>query len=259
MGWRIAQQVRDYLKDGVVRHAVNLPTLSAEEYRRLRPYLELGERLGAFAVQVAGPISRISLRYAGEVGELNTHLLRNAVLKGILSRVISEPANLVNAAALAAERGLTLEEVQVRRAQGFPNTLGVTLHANGTQFSIEGTVLHGPTPAEGLRPAGGTWLRILAVDEIDIEAPLEGTLLFLRNRDVPGVIGQVGTILGSRNINIATFALGRREQSGSMGGLGPGGGAEAVALVRVDSPVPEAVLEVLRGVPAITFAQLVEL
>jgi D-3-phosphoglycerate dehydrogenase len=128
VGWRIAQQVRDFLKDGVVRNAVNLPTLSAEEYRRLRPYLELGERLGAFAAQVAGPpMVRVSLRYAGEVGELNTHLLRNAVLKGVLSRVVDEPANLVNAATLAAERGLTLEETQVRRTQGFPDTLGVTL------------------------------------------------------------------------------------------------------------------------------------
>lgn len=247
VGWRIAQQVRDYLKEGVVRNAVNLPTLSAEEYRRLRPYLELGERLGAFAAQVAGSISRVSLRYAGEVGELNTHLLRNAVLKGVLRQVVDEPANLVNAATLAAERGLTLEETQVRRRQGFPNTLGVTLHSDGAQFSVEGTVLHGSA------------LRILAVDEIDIEAALEGRLLFLRNRDVPGVIGQVGTLLGSRNINIASFALGRRERSGSMGSLGPGGGAEAVALIRMDSAVPESVLEALRGISAVTFARVIEL
>lgn len=248
VGWRIAQQVRDYLKDGVVRNAVNLPTLSAEEYRRLRPYLELGERLGAFAAQVAGPpLTRVSLRYAGEVGELNTHLLRNAVLKGVLRQVVSEPANLVNAATLAAERGLTLEETQVRRVQGFPDTLGVTLHGDARQFSVEGTVLHGCAA------------RILAVDEIDIEAPLEGRLLFLRNRDVPGVIGRVGTLLGSRNINIATFALGRREQTGSMGSPSPGGGAEAVAIVRVDNPVPEAVVEALRALPGLTFARLVEL
>jgi D-3-phosphoglycerate dehydrogenase len=169
--------------------------------------------------------------------------------------VVSEPANLVSAAALAAERDLTLEETQVRRVQGFPDTLGVTLHADAStslgegagQFSVEGTVLH------------GTALRILAVDEIDIEAPLEGTLLFLRNRDVPGVIGRVGTLLGSRNINIATFALGRRERSGATGSLGPGGGDEAVALVRVDSAVPEAALEALRRVPGITFVRLVGL
>jgi D-3-phosphoglycerate dehydrogenase len=244
VGWRIAQQVRDFLKDGVVRNAVNLPTVSAEEYRRLAPYLELGERLGAFAVQAAGPTARISLRYAGAVGELNTQLLRNAVLKGVLRHVVSEPANLVNAATLAAERGLRLEETHIRREQGFPDTLGVTLHASGSQFSIDGTVLHGAP-------------RILSVDEIDIEAPLAGTLIFMRNRDVPGVIGQVGTLLGSRNINIASFALGRREQSGSAGSVGPGGGAEAVALVRVDSAVPDAVLAALRGLAAVTFAKVV--
>jgi D-3-phosphoglycerate dehydrogenase len=252
VGWRIAQQVRDYLKDGVVRNAVNLPTISAEEYRRLRPYLELGERLGAFAAQITRGVSRISLRYSGEVADLNTNLLRNAVLKGLLSRVVSEPANLVNAATLAAERGLTIDESRGRREQGFPDTLGVTLHAappadNRAQFSVEGTVLHGADA------------RILAVDEIDIEAPLEGTLLFLRNRDVPGVIGQIGTLLGSRNINIASFALGRREQSGSVGSLGPGGGAEAVAIVRVDNEVPQTVLEALRRIPAITLAQQVNL
>jgi len=247
VGWRICQQARDFLRDGVVRNAVNLPTLSAEEYRRLKPYLELAERLGAFAAQVAGASARVSLRYAGEVGELNTQLVRNAVLKGVLARVVSEPANLVNAATLAAERGLTVEETRVRREQGFPNTLGVTLHADGQQFSVEGTVLHGAA------------LRILAVDDIEIEAPLAGTLIFMRNRDVPGVIGQIGTLLGSRNINVASFALGRREQSGSMGSAGPGGGAEAVAIVRVDSAVPEPVLGALRGIPAVTFARVVNL
>ncbi len=248
VGWRIAQQVRDFLRDGVVRHAVNLPTLSAEEYRRLRPYLELGERLGAFAAQAAGlPFSRVSLRYAGEVGELNTLLVRNAVLKGLLARVVSEPANLVNAATLAAERGLTLDESHVRRTQGFPDTLGVTLHGDSSQFSVEGTVLHGAA------------LRILAVGEIDIEAPLEGTLIFLRNRDVPGVIGQVGTLLGRHGINVATFALGRREEKTASASLGFGTGAEAVALIRVDNPVAEPVLQELRALPGITLARLIEL
>ena len=246
VGWRIAQQVRDFLKDGVVRNAVNLPGISAEEYRRLLPWLELGERLGAFAAQIAGSAGRISVRYAGEVGELNTQLLRNAVLKGLLRFVTSEPANLVNAATLAAERGLTLEETHVRRSGGFPDTLGVTLHSNGSQFSLEATVVHGSP-------------RILAVDDISVEAPLGGTLIFLRNRDVPGVIGHIGTLLGARNINIATFALGRREQSGSAGSVGPGGGAEAVALVQVDNAVPDAVLAALRGIPGVTLARLVQL
>ena len=248
VGWRIAQQVRDFLKEGIVRNAVNLPTLSAEEYRRVQPYLDLGERLGSFVAQIACPasggagarISRISLRYAGEVGEVNTNLVRNAVLKGVLSRIVSEAANLVNAGTLARERGIDLEEAAVRRTQGFPNSLGVTLHEDGQQVSVEGAVLHGD-------------LRILAVDDIEIEAALAGRLIFLRNRDVPGVIGRIGTLLGDRNINIASFALGRRED------VSGGAGAAALAVIRVDTPVPNSVLEALRGLPAITFAQLVEL
>jgi len=257
VGWRIAQQVRDYLKEGIVRNAVNLPTLSAEEYRRLRPYLELAERLGAFAAQLAGAppmagLARVSLRYAGEVGELNTQLLRNAVLKGVLRQVVSEPANLVNAATLAAERGLGIDETHVRPAQsrgiGISNTLGLTLHSDSSQqFSVEGAVVHGAAA------------RVLAVDGIDIEAPLEGRLIFLRNRDVPGVIGRVGTLLGLHGINIATFSLGRREPGGSTVSLGFGSGAEALAIVRVDNAVPEAVLAALREVEGVTAARLVEL
>ncbi len=252
VGFRIAGQVRDFLMNGVVRNAVNLPGVSEEEYRRLRPYLELAERLGAFAAQVAGPAARIHLTWAGEVGELNTALLRNAALKGVLGQALDEPANLINAATLAAERGLTVEEARVRRATGFPDTIGVALKfekdANAaTEFSAEGAVVHGQQ------------LRLLAVDGIDIEAPLEGHLIFTRNRDVPGVIGHIGQVLGSRNVNIATFSLGRRDNSGSMGSSGAGGGAEALAIIRVDEAVPEAVLDALRGIPAVTFAKSVKL
>ena len=247
VGFRIAGQVRDFLMNGVVRNAVNLPGVSEEEYRRLRPYLELAERLGAFAAQVAGPAARIHLTWAGEVGELNTALLRNAALKGVLGQALDEPANLINAATLAAERGLTVEEARVRRVTGFPDTIGVALMQDGAEFSAEGAVVHGQQ------------LRLLAVDGIDIEAPLEGHLIFTRNRDVPGVIGHIGQVLGSRNVNIATFSLGRRDDSGSMGSRGAGGGAEALAIIRVDEAVPEAVLDALRGITAMTFAKSVKL
>ncbi len=291
VGYRIATQVRDFLKEGVIRNAVNLPTLSAEEYRRVEPYLELGQHLGAFVAQIAtgGPHS-VCLRYAGEPSEIHTQLIRNAVLLGLLNAILSEKANLVNATALATERGIQVEERRTTRTTGFPNTVEVTLRtdlpsgekagkpaspaiggASGAtvaqrEFVVEGTVLPARTGA-GLR-AGmpGASLRILAIDGIDIEAPLEGTLLFIRNRDVPGVIGQIGTILGSRNINIATFALGRRESpaAGSSGDrtAGPadgGAGADALAVIRVDGPVPDSALVAIRGVPAVTEAHVVEL
>ncbi|MBI3670778.1 MAG: phosphoglycerate dehydrogenase [Acidobacteria bacterium] len=254
VGTQIAQQVRDYLLEGVMRNAVNLPTLSAEQYRRLRPYLDLAERLGSLVAQIAagraGMLGRIRIAYAGEPAEQGTHLLRNAVLAGVLNTVLDEKVNLVNAGTVAAARGLAVEERTRRREQGFPNTLEVTAarrlsetpgsspSEGAREFAVEGTVLHGTSP------------RILSMDGIELEAPLEGTLLYFRNRDVPGVIGQVGTILGSHGINISTFALGRRE---------PLRGAEAVALVRLDGDVPDSIVQPICGIAAMTEARLVRL
>jgi len=251
VGTLIAQQVRDFLAEGILRNAVNLPTLSAEQYRRLRPYLKLAERLGSLVAQVAsgraGMTGRIRIGYAGEPAELGTHVLRNAVLAGVLNTVLDEKVNLVNAGAAAAARGLAVEEHTRRREHGFPDTLevstipvspGAVAGEDARAFTVEGTVLHGASP------------RILSIDGIELEAPLEGTLLFLRNRDVPGVIGQVGTILGSRGVNIATFALGRREA---------GHGAEAIALVRLDGEVPDSIVLPIRGIAAMTEARLVRL
>jgi len=246
VGAQIAQQVRDFLAEGVLRNAVNLPTLSAEQYRRLRPYLELAERLGSLVAQVAPSRSgRVRISYAGEPAELGTSVLRNAVLQGLLNTVVEEKVNLVNAGAVAAERGLVVEELTRRREHGFPNTLEVAVAQVGSgpandapALTVEGTVLH------------GTSLRILSIDGIELEASLEGTLLFIRNRDVPGIIGQVGTVLGNRGINIATFALGRREAVR---------GTEAVALVRLDGEVPDSIVLPIRGIAGVTESRLVRL
>jgi D-3-phosphoglycerate dehydrogenase len=242
VGTLIAQQVREFLAEGVIRNAVNLPTLSAEQYRRLRPYLEVAERLGALVAQVVpARMSRIRIVYAGEPAELGTHVLRNAVLSGVLNTVLEEKVNLVNAGAVASARGLVVEEQTRRRERGFPDTLEVAAVPHGKDdsraFSVEATVLHGAP-------------RILTVDGIEVEAPLEGTILFMRNRDVPGVIGRVGTILGGLGINIATFALGRRSAQH---------GAEAIALVRLDGQVPDSVVEHLTGLDAVVDARLIRL
>ena len=240
VGTLIAQQVRDYLADGLIRNAVNMPALSAEQYRRLRPYLELGERLGAMVAQAAPSrsLSRIRIRYAGEPAELGSHVVRSAVLTGILNSVLDEKVNLVNAADAAAARGMIVEETTRRRERGYPNTLEVACADCDDQFTVEGTVVHDGSP------------RILSLDGIELEAPLEGTLLLTRNRDVPGVIGQIGTVLGNLGVNIATFALGRRQ---------PVQGAEAVALVRVDGQVGESVLQAIRAIPSITEARVIRL
>ncbi len=244
VGVQIAQQVRDFLAEGLLRNAVNLPAISPEQYRRLKPYLELAARLGSLLAQVQpGRMGRVRMRYAGELAELGTAVVRNAVLQGMLNRVLEEKVNLVNAAGVAASRGMVVEEETRRRERGFPDTLEVALLSGGNgeegkDFAVEGTVLHGTSP------------RVLAIDGIELEAPLEGTLLYTRNRDVPGVIGQIGTILGSRGINIATFALGRREAAI---------GADALALVRLDGDVPDAIVQPIRGISGITEARLVRL
>jgi D-3-phosphoglycerate dehydrogenase len=246
VGTQVAVQVRDYLAEGVIRNAVNLPALSADQYRRGRPYVALAERLGSLVAQAAGSRpARIRIRYAGEVAEVGTHLLRSAVLAGLLNAVLDEKVNVVNAPQVAAARGLTVEEETRRREHGFPNTLEVAAlpekGASGTaaaEFSAEGTVLFDGTP------------RVLQIGGIAVEAQLEGTILYLRNRDEPGVIGQVGSTLGKLGVNIATFALGRRDASR---------GAEAVSLVRLDGEVSASILGPIREIPAITEAKLLRL
>ncbi len=243
VGTQVAVQIKDYLADGLIRNAVNLPALSADQYRRVRPYLALAERLGSLVSQaVAARPARIRIRYAGEVAEVGTHLLRNAVLAGMLNAVLDEKVTVVNAPAVAAARGLSVEEETRRRERGFPNTLEVAAlpEKEGLVrgFSAEGTVLHDGSP------------RVLQIDNIPVEAELAGTMLYLRNRDEPGVIGQVGSTLGNMGVNIATFALGRREANK---------GAEAVSLVRLDGEVSDRILGAIRGIPAITVARLLQL
>jgi D-3-phosphoglycerate dehydrogenase len=241
VGTAIAQQVRDYLSEGIIRNAVNMPALSPDQYRRLRPYLELAERLGSFTAQAApsSSFSRVRIRYAGEPAELGSHVVRSAVLVGILNSVLDEKTNLVNAPAMAATRGLIVEETTGRRERGYPNTIEVAIVADGgKEFALEGAVAQDGTP------------RILALDGMALEAPLEGTLLLTRNVDVPGVIGRIGTALGTLGVNIATFALGRR---------GPGGGAEALALIGVDGKVDASVVQQVRTLPSVTDARLIVL
>ena len=226
----------------------------------MRPYIELGERLGAFIAQAAPSpsFSRIRIRYSGEPAELGSHVVRSAVLSGVLNCVLSEKVNLVNASAAAAERGLVVEERSQRRERGFPNTVEVSV-GNGGQNDSHETGHAGRADVENEKSRGltveGTVIsdgspRILSLDGIGLEAPLEGTLLLTRNRDVPGVIGQIGTALGNLGVNIATFALGRRS---------PIHGAEAVAMVRLDGSVSDAILEKIRAIPSITEARLVHL
>ncbi len=242
VGIRIAEQVRDYLKGGVVTNAVNMPSITAEQYGSLRPYLDLAERLGSFVAQiVTAPPKRLKIVYSGNFGETNTSLLRNAALAGVLNRFLSQKANLINATQVAAGRGLAVSETRQARSRS-SDALSLTLETEGGQRQVDGTVFAETSP------------RLISVDGIFVETPLCGHMVFMKNNDVPGVIGRVGTILGDNKINIADFSLGRRENHQT-----PGGPAEAVAVVRIDEPLPKKVLDQLEKLPAVNFAKPVEL
>jgi D-3-phosphoglycerate dehydrogenase len=239
VGIQIAQQVREYLKLGVVQNAVNMPSLSHEEYVKLAPFIDLASRLGAFLAQAGkSGIESIALIYGGALAEGKTELVRNAAIAGLLQG--SENVNRINAAAVAAERGIRVhEEKEESHRGGAATVLTVVLHTAQGESRASATVIHGEQP------------RLLAFDGIDVEAPLEGTLVVCRNLDVPGVIGRIGTILGQQGVNIANFALGR-ERAGAKP-------VKALAVVQVDEPVSESVLEALKVIEALLEARLVKL
>ncbi len=242
VGVQIAQQVKEYLKHGVIQNAVNVPSVSHEEYEEMEPYIALAERMGSFLAQATdGNVEGIALQYKGELADWKTDLIRNAVVMGILNQTLEEKANVVNAASVASSRGIAVHESRGAKGKGGAgNVLSVTLQTKSSERSVKGAVLRGKS------------LRLLSVDTIDIEAPLGDNLLYLRNKDVPGVIGQVGTILGKHQINIGDFSLGRNETP--IGQV-----REAIAVVHVDSPVPESVLTELRKMDAVKEARAIRL
>jgi D-3-phosphoglycerate dehydrogenase len=239
VGIQIAKQVREYLKLGVVQNAVNLPSLSHEEYLQLAPYINVAGRLGSFLAQAStANIESIHLTYSGVLSDVKTELVRNAAIAGLLEG--SENVNRINAAAVASERGIRIHEDKVESPRGgTEGVLTVTLHSASGTSHASATVLHGEQP------------RLIEYDGIDIEAPLEGNLLVCRNLDVPGVIGRIGSTIGEQGVNIANFALGRQRV-----GVKP---VKALAVVQVDAPVSKNVLEALGTIESLLEVRLVQL
>ena len=245
VGIQIALQVREYLKLGVVQNAVNVPSLTHEQYLELAPYVEMAERLGAFVAQFVsgqsrsqpGAIESIALEYQGRLSEAKTELVRNSAITGLLGGVLGN-VNRINAASVAEERGIRLHET--KNGTG-ASGLGIRLHTHGMAIVASATVLRGSSA------------RLLSLDGIDIEAPLTGTLLTISNQDVPGVIGRVGTILGEHRINVANFALGRADADH------PTARGTALAVIQVDGEVTDVALKALRAVDAISEVRMVRL
>ena len=244
IGIQLAMQVRDYLKLGVVQNAVNLPSLSHEEYIEVSPYIEMAERLGRFLAHATpGNLENIQITYAGRIAQGKTDLIRNAAIAGVLAD--SEAVNRINAVTVATERGVRIQEDKKEfTSGGAGSVVKMVLHSSEGDASGSATVLHGTSP------------RLLTLDGIDIEAPLTGTLVAIRNHDVPGVVGRIGSILGEHGHNIANFALGRSIRSQRV----PQG--QALAVVQIDVPSAAAAnsaMDALRKVEAIASVRMVEL
>ncbi len=253
IGIQLARQVRDYLKLGVVQNAVNVPSLSREEYEEMAPYVEMAACLGQFlAYSTPGNLENIQVTYSGRIAQGKTELIRNAALAGIFAATDADGAsgvNRINAAEVAKERGVRVQEDRKEMVSGGAGSvLKLVLQASESDTSGSATVLHGNSP------------RLLTLDGVDIEAPLQGTLAVIRNHDVPGVIGRIGTVLGEQGLNIANFALGRAMGRGAGSQRVPQG--QALAVVQIDAPSRAqamAAVESLKKIEAVASARLVEL
>ncbi|MBW2423516.1 MAG: phosphoglycerate dehydrogenase [Deltaproteobacteria bacterium] len=231
----VAEQVRDFLLKGIVRNAINVPSVAPEQMAEIQPYLTLAEKLGAFQGQLAqGRVDQVEVEYAGEIAELKVAPITIAVLKGILSPV-KEGVNLVNAAHVAQEMGIKVIESKVGRATDFASA--ITVRVRGTvERLVAGSVFHGDQP------------RIVRIDDFMLEAIPEGCTLLIHNHDQAGVVGNVGTLLGDAGINISRMQLALNEARG-----------EACMLVNINRDPGEKVLAALRDAPSMIAVQLVEL
>ena len=239
VGLETATCVREFLKAGVVRNAVNYPSLAPDELRRLQPYTVLAQRLGSLLGQSStGRIEAVSLRYYGELADGNTEILVGATLVGFFGTALSSKVTPINARVVAKERGIEVIETRSTRPRNFTSLISVKLHTTDGERWAEGALFEQTGP------------RLVLLDGVRVEAPLDGTLLVIRNTDQPGVIGEVGMVLGRHRINIATFTLGR----------GPTGAIAVVNIDRGDVSAPEVTADVvdeIRAVPAVQEVRVV--
>ena len=225
---QVAEQMADFLMSGGVTNALNMPSLSAEEAPKLKPYMALAERLGSLVGQLEGDaIKAVSIEVEGAAAELNQKPITGAVLAGLM-RVHSDTVNMVNAPFLAKERGLDVREVRHDREGDYHTQVRVTVDTDAGTKSVAGTLFSNAQP------------RLVEIFGIKVEADLGGQMLYIVNEDAPGFIGRLGTALGEAGVNIGTFHLGRRAAQG-----------EAVLLLSVDSPVDEAVMAQLKTMPGV--------
>ena len=228
---QIAEQMSDYLTTGAVVNALNMPSLSAEEAVRLKPYMKLAEQLGGFAGQLTTyELQGVEISYEGHAAELNVKPLTAVILTAILAPQL-DTVNMVNAPVICRERNIRVSETRVVELANYHTLIRVSVSTERHKRTLAGTLF-------GVRP------RIVEIEGIAMEAELGEHMLFVRNRDKPGFIGNLGRTLGDAGINIATFHLGRTEP-----------GEDAVCLIQVDQPLSDDILECVRAIPNVIQAR----
>lgn len=233
----VAEQIVDFFKKGQIRNAVNVPSISAELLSKIQPYLTLGEKLGSFHAQlIEGGVKEIMVKYSGDIVNLGVKPITISIIKGFLQIFVGEGVNMVNAPFIAKERGIEVVETTTSELHDFTSLVSVTVKTEKEERLIEGTIFGKNDP------------RIVRIDEYWVEASPSGNMLLFSNIDTPGVIGKIGTMLGSDNINIAGMQLGRNKPRGN-----------AVSIVNVDSPIPDETLSKIRSMSNIIYAKMIRL
>ncbi|OZA90855.1 MAG: phosphoglycerate dehydrogenase [Azorhizobium sp. 39-67-5] len=229
---QVAEQMSDYLLNGAISNAVNFPSITAEEAPKLRPFIELAEKLGSFAGQLTDTdIKTIRITYEGEVAKLKVKALTSAAVAGLLRPALAD-INVVSAPSVAKERGIVVEETTRAAEADFDSLITLTVITDSYERSVSGTVFADGAP------------RIVNIKGIKVDAEFAPSMLYVTNEDKPGFIGRFASLLGDAGVNIATFALGRDRQGG-----------DAIALVEVDGPVPANVLEKVAALPQVKQAK----
>jgi D-3-phosphoglycerate dehydrogenase len=233
----VAEQIVDYLTKGIIRNAANYPSVSPEMLSTLAPYLQLGERMGSFLSQlINGPIQKIIIEYRGQVAELPREPITYAVIRGALAPILNESVNYVNAPLIAKERGIEVKETTTANAGDYLSMIELKLFANGDVHQMAG-VLHGKREP-----------RIVVIENFAIEVVPEGEMLVVANIDTPGVIGNIGSLLGSRGFNISRMQWGREKRGG-----------KAISVVSIEPAGTSEILNEMKLLPNVLSIQRVNL
>ena len=225
---QVAEQMSDYLVNGAVTNALNMPSISKEDAPKLKPYMKLAEQLGSLSGQInSQAIKAIEIEYEGSVADLNVKPLTSIIMAHLLKSQL-DSVNMVNALSVAESRGIDVSVTTSGSSKDFRSLITVKVIKESRTQEVAGTLFTGKEP------------RIVNIESVPIEAALAPYMLYIRNKDEPGMIGGLGTILSEAGQNIADFRLGRQEASGT-----------AVALVSLDAELPKDVFEKLQALPQI--------